>query len=830
MEELSLLPRGAGFGGLVEASGWILAAAAWLGWAVGRTRGAGCGTGAESVHALLAEPCLSSGGSASPSCANLALGVTRTFLEGSGALGTGRETTAVVALAPTDGAWVELFAALGASPAVVLSAPAIREELAQKLVAVRSDGPTGSGGGVRGHAWDSFISPQDGEWAALSLPTQNGAGMTFVRTNRADNWAGVQVLPFFVRECSGAGYASNLCSKAVELKLRACRSGNATAPPPGGGSPPWGGSKCMPQQGTLLWNKCRNGLVVVVDSLPTVGASQQGAGKGAAGWASVVEQFQLWLEAAPTHRLSLKADDGGSALEDSGTASAAPDMRVTEPPPGGYKWCGAAGGVAVSVTSETTPRLSEASVSAWVLLGPTSSTPHRCPPAGATVLRLGALFISTADSPQPVNGGGQCELVVRAGLGSTPEALIGGLPLGKWTHLTLANGPWGWSAWVNGSPAGKGGHGPAAAAAPDSGVSGLAANTSGTQRVSASDWGSGDGTPQPQQGRETGGGPLTIGVAQGLGTAACVRDVRVYSDGRALSTAAALRIYDEEALSFEPAYAFPLTTMSAGANAGYLGETSEVILAGAVGPLNASTHTFTGSGLNVSLPAGADLSSMGVSAAGGLRSERVGPSASISSVRLSGGAWTLSFWLKIRQPALDAQVLLLWDAAGWDSDRSFVLDVRTVWGRFPRPGEDLPLQLSAFFGSAMARSFGLANTPVGLGGAVSATSENIVSDEALHILPGAWSLVTLTLEPSLPWLGLSCLKLYLNSTRAAPALCDIPAPETHNLTGALGLAGTGFDGYIRDLRIHAGVALTPDQVTSEFERRLAELPGGQGED
>tara|TARA_B100000674_G_scaffold494732_1_gene520019 strand:+ start:1509 stop:1901 length:393 start_codon:yes stop_codon:yes gene_type:complete len=130
----------------------------------------------------------------------------------------------------------------------------------------------------------------------------------------------------------------------------------------------------------------------------------------------------------------------------------------------------------------------------------------------------------------------------------------------------------------------------------------------------------------------------------------------------------------------------------------------------------------------------------------------------------------------------------------------------------------------------MARSFGLANTPVGLGGAVSATSENIVSDEALHILPGAWSLVTLTLEPSLPWLGLSCLKLYLNSTRAAPALCDIPAPETHNLTGALGLAGTGFDGYIRDLRIHAGVALTPDQVTSEFERRLAELPGGQGED
>jgi hypothetical protein len=221
---------------------------------------------------------------------------------------------------------------------------------------------------------------------------------------------------------------------------------------------------------------------------------------------------------------------------------------------------------------------------------------------------------------------------------------------------------------------------------------------------------------------------------------------------------------------------------------------------------------------------------MRTSASGGLLPERVGPQASISSVRLGGGAWTLAFWLKIRQPALDAQVLLLWDAAGLDPSQSFVLDVRTVWGRFPRPGEELPLQLSAFFGSAIARTFGLGNTPVGLGRAASATSENIVSDEALQILPGTWSLITLTLEPSLPWLGLSCLKLYLNSTRAAPALCEIPAPEMYNMTGALGLAGTGFDGYIRDLEIHDGVALTPDQVASAFERQLAKLQGGPGED
>merc|ERR1712196_300306 len=120
------------------------------------------------------------------------------------------------------------------------------------------------------------------------------------------------------------------------------------------------------------------------------------------------------------------------------------------------------------------------------------------------------------------------------------------------------------------------------------------------------------------------------------GTAACVRDLRVYRDK--VSTAAALRIYDEEALSFEPAYAFPLTDQSAGANVGYLGEISEVTLAGAGGPLNVSTHTFTGSGLNVSLPADVDYSSMRASVAGGLLPERVGPQASITSVQLGGGA------------------------------------------------------------------------------------------------------------------------------------------------------------------------------------------------
>ena len=649
--------------------------------------------------------------------------------------------------------------------------------------------------------------------------------MTFVRTNsnQNDNRAEVQVLPHFLSECAGAGYASDFCSQAVDSKLRACRPENATAPPPGGGPPPWGGSKCMPQRGTLLWNKCRNGLVVVVDSLPMVGASQR-AGKVARGWASLVKQFQLWLEATPTHRLSLKApraDQGGNAIKDSGTAGAAPALLVSEPPPGGFKWCGAVGGVGVSVPSEVMARPSEASVSAWVLLGPTWSTSHRCPPAGAIVLQLGSLSVSTADSPQPVSAGGQCKLVVRAGLGSTPQALIGGLPLGKWTHLTLSKSPWGWSAWVNGSPAGGGGQGRAATASPDLRAPGVSPYANGTQTASASDQHSGDGAPPPQQ-REI------ISVAQGLGTAACVRDLRVYRDK--VSTAAALRIYDEEALSFEPAYAFPLTDQSAGANVGYLGEISEVTLAGAGGPLNVSTHTFTGSGLNVSLPADVDYSSMRASVAGGLLPERVGPQASITSVQLGGGAWTLAFWLKIRQPALDAQVLLLWDAVGRDPSQSFVLDIRTVWGRFPRPGEELPLQLSAFFGSAIARTFGLGNTPVGLGREAYATSESIVSDEALQILPGTWSLVTLTLEPSLPWLGLSCLKLYLNSTRAAPALCEIPAPETYNMTGALGLAGTGFDGYIRDLHIHGGVALTPDQVASEFERRLAELAGGSGED
>ena len=34
------------------------------------------------------------------------------------------------------------------------------------------------------------------------------------------------------------------------------------------------------------------------------------------------------------------------------------------------------------------------------------------------------------------------------------QALVGGLPLGKWTHLTLGLSDRGWSAWVNGSPAG----------------------------------------------------------------------------------------------------------------------------------------------------------------------------------------------------------------------------------------------------------------------------------------------------------------------------------------------------------------------------------------
>ena len=554
-----------------------------------------------------------------------------------------------------------------------------------------------------------------------------------------------------------------------------------------------------------------------------VGASQR-SGKGTRGWASVVKQFQLWLEATPTHRLSLKApraDQKVTAIKDSGSGSAgaAPVLRVSELPPGGFKWCGAVGGVTISVPSEAMTRPSEASVSAWVLLGPTRSTSHRCPPAGATVLQLGSLSVSAAGSPHAASAGGQCELVVRAGLGSTPQALVGGLPLGKWTHLTLGLSDRGWSAWVNGSPAGGEGQGRAATAPPDLRTPGVSTIANGTQTASASDWTTGDGAPPPQQ-RET------ISVAQGLGTAACARDLRVYRDK--VSTAAALRIYDEEALSFEPAYAFPLTDQSAGANAGYLGEISEVTLAG--GPLNVSTHTFTRNGLNVSLPADADYSSMRTSAAGGLLPERVGPQASISSVRLGGGAWTLAFWLKIRQPALDAQVLLLWDAAGWDPSQSFVLDVRTVWGRFPRPGEELPLQLSAFFGSAIARTFGLGNTPVGLGRAASATSENIVSDEALQILPGTWSLITLTLEPSLPWLGLSCLKLYLNSTRAAPALCEIPAPEMYNMTGALGLAGTGFDGYIRDLEIHDGVALTPDQVASAFERRLAKLQGGPGED
>ena len=703
------------------------------------------------------------------------IGVTRTLLEDSGALSVAREAGAAFVIAPTDSAWLDLFSAFGASPESVLSAPAMQEELAYRLVAslAGADADPEEIDTAR-LALGSFLSPEVGSFRALSIPSrEKGDGITLVRGSqgRRRKDSQVLVLPRYLDECrfGRSGGPADSCTRAVESELRSC----------------WFRGPSSPDTGRLpfrpicargkVWAgevACNDSAVVVVDSFPLLDTDQ------------AEEQFRNWLDEAPTHRLQLTAPGSPSetyrSVQDFGTGGSTAPLQVVQPPPGGLQWCGAWGGIAVAAPPGGLGDATEASasVSVWILL-------PRCPVPGATVLRWGDLEMSAADNGVPGATVGDCEVVVHAGEVNASQPLVQGLRAGGWTHVALAGSPGDWSVWVDGSPAGGG----------------------GLQ----------DGESPFLLGR-------TISAGQ-VGASSCVRDLRVYRDK--ISTETVLRIYYEEALAFAPAYTFPLK--EDGSNSGYRGEGAEVALPNtSLEPL--STHSFTGDGLLVTPPAAIGNASLGASFTEAILEdslEAAETQALVSGLQLTGGAWTLMFFLKVGQPALDAHVLMLWDEER-DPSLGFVLDIGTVWGLFPQPGEELRLRLCVFFGSAMSRTFGISNEPVGFVGATGASiadvpSEMVISDEALEVLAGAWQLVTVTLEPSLPWQGFSCLNVYLNATRAAPTRCEIAAPEAQNMTGALGLAETGFDGYIRDFHVYDGVAFTPDQVSSEFERRLATL-------
>ena len=735
----------------------MLVATGWLGWAITRTIGASCRGGSLDYETLL----------------DANIGVTRTLLEESGALSVAREAGVTFVIAPTDSAWMDLFAALGASPESVLSAPAVQEEIAYRLVASLAGADAEPQEIYTARlALGSFLSPEVASWGtALSIPSilagrEKGDGITLVRGSQSRGREDCQalVLPRYLDECSlgRSGGPDDLCMRAVESEIRSCWSREKS---PDTGRLPFG-PICARGK---VWGgavACNDGAVVVVDSFPLLDTGQ------------AEEQFRNWLDVAPTHRLRLKApglpSETNRSVQDVGTAGSTEPLQVAQPPPGGLQWCGAWGGIAVAAPPGGLGDATEASVSVWILL-------PRCPVPGATVLRWGDFEMSTAHNGVPGGTVGECEVVVRAGEVNAPQPLVQGLRVGGWTHLALAGSPGDFSVWIDGSPAGGGG-------------------------------------------LQDGESPFLLGgtISAGqVGAPSCVRDLRVYRDK--ISTEAVLRIYYDEVILFEPKYAFPL--MEDGSNSGYRGGGAEVMLPStSSGQL--STHSFTGDGLLVTPSAVIGNESLSASFREEVL-EVVESQALVSGLQLTDSAWTLMFFLKVGQPALDAHVLMLWDEER-DPSLGFVLDVGTVWGLFPQPGEELPLRVSVFFGSAMSRTFGISNEPMGFVGSTAASiadvsSEVVISDEALEVLPGAWQLVTITLEPSLPWRGFSCLNVYLNATRAAPTRCEIAAPEAQNMTGALGLAETGFDGYIRDMHVYDGTAFTPDQVSSEFERRLAAL-------